>query len=451
MEPGAGNSSSINEATMESSRRRPVCLPPVELLAWLVTGDLPPGYSGAAGNDLLLARELPAHGIEPLVVSHRQAGESAFGEVHGVAVLRLCRPSGWAGKMLYPIELVYRLASARPRPAILRFRGFGLRRALCIVLCRHLFPGLKIIVQPACSGVDDPGSLAASRWGGFKRRQMLAADGLLAMNRSLEASFAEAGYPGDRVMPVRNPVDPKRFVPIDQAKRLALRRQLRLPADAFVALTVGGLSRRKRQAWITASAAESMASEPRFYLLHLGPAADDLKRLGFSPARVAEARSVATEVARIAAESGIAERVRRIGLRDDAAPFFQVADLFVQASNHEGEANAVNEAMACALPCMIPAHEVYERQVAPSEASAEQTVFRYDNRDQAAFKAVLSEIRASPERVRNAGLAARRRVVAERAPAVAAADYAAILRRVAARATRPIVFCPPPGGRQEFK
>ncbi len=403
--------------------------------AWLVTGDLPPGYSGAAANDLLLARELPAHGVQPLLVSHRQSGEAARGDAGGTPVLRLSRPVTRSGKVLYPFELAWRLARARPRPQVLRFRGFGLRRALCVALCRRLLPGLAIAVQPACFGVDDPGSLAASRRGGFKRRRLLDADGLLAMNASLEASFLAAGYRADRITAVRNPVDVERFAPVDHATRLALRRRLRLPEDAFVALTAGGLSRRKRQAWITAAAVPCMIRNPRFVLLHLGPAASDLRRLRLPPARVDEARSVAAEVRQIAAEAGIAERLRLVGRTDDSAPFFQAADVFVQASTQEGEANAVNEAMACALPCMIPVGGVYQRQVTPVGELAGQTVFRYAPGERAAFAAKLDEICAQPSRAREIGSAARRLVEARRAPAAVAANYAAALRRVTFGAT----------------
>ncbi len=398
------------------------------LPVWLVTGDLPPGFSGAGRNDLLLAGCLARHGILPTLVSHRlpsgpaaqRASEVPPGraELQGIRVLRLARPAG-AGKLLYPLELIARLALARPRPAVLRFRGFGLRRALCATACRRLFPKVAIAVQPACFGVDDPATLAATPWGGFKRRQLLAASTLLAMNRGLEESFADAGFPAERITAVRNPVDLERFAPAGPDARADLRRRLGLPASARVAVTAGGLSQRKGQAWITAAVADLMRREVDLHLMHVGPEADDLRRLGAPARRVAEARAVAEEIRRAAVDA--AGRVRLTGLVPDAAPFLRAADLFLQASTREGEANVVNEAMACGLGCIIPASEVYERQVQTA------SFFPYRAADPAALEATVSEVLARPDQARRAGLRARRWMEETRSPAAVGSDYAAAL------------------------
>ncbi len=386
-----------------------------------MTGDLPPGFSGAGRNDLLLARSLADHGIRPTLVSHRfpagPAAERAL-EPEGVRVLRLARPAG-AGKLLYPLELLVRLGLARPRPAVLRFRGFGLRRALCAAACRRLFPKITIAVQPACFGVDDPATLAATPRGDFKRRQLLAADALLAMNRSLEDSFADAGVPAGRVAAVRNPVDTERFAPAEAGARDDLRRRLGLPAGARVALTAGVLSRRKGQAWITAALADLMRRETDLHLVHVGPGAGDLRRLRAPAPRVAEARAVADEIQRAAGEAG--DRVRLAGLVSDAAPFLRAADLFLQASTREGEANAVNEAMACALPCVLSDCEVYERQAPAAD------VFRYPVGDPAALASAAGEVLARPDAARRAGRRARRWIEETRSSSAVASDYATTL------------------------
>lgn len=56
------------------------------------------------------------------------------------------------------------------------------------------------------------------------------------------------------------------------------------------------------------------------------------------------------EILGLAAELGITDRFRLLGLREDAAPLLAGADIFVLASDHEGGPLAVLEAMAAGLP-----------------------------------------------------------------------------------------------------
>ena len=46
-------------------------------------------------------------------------------------------------------------------------------------------------------------------------------------------------------------------------------------------------------------------------------------------------------------------RVRRLGVRDDAQRFLQVADVFLFPSRREGFGTAIIEAMACGVPCIV--------------------------------------------------------------------------------------------------
>lgn len=396
-----------------------------KLAAWLVTGDLPPRLSGAAKNDVLLAPWLRRHGVEPTLVGHPLRGGPRPAAIGGVPVEWLPDPSRGLAKMLYAPAFLRLLARARPRPAIVRFRGFGLRRAACALICRRGFPDVRVAVQPACFGVDDPRSLAASGRGRYQRREMLSADALLAMNPALEEAFRDAGFPAERLGAVRNPVDLERFTPAGAVERRGLRSELGLAAAARVAVTVGGLSRRKGQAWITAALADTLRADPELRLLHVGAGADDLRRLGAPARRVAEARAVAREVGDGAALAALGDRVRLVGLVSDAAPWLRAADVFVQASTREGEANAVNEAMACGLPCVVPDSAVYAWQVPAGTAAI------YPAGEGRALAEAVRGVLSSPETGRDMGLAARQQIAATRSPTVVAGDYAALLERMA--------------------
>lgn len=62
-----------------------------------------------------------------------------------------------------------------------------------------------------------------------------------------------------------------------------------------------------------------------------------------------------TDLARKVADSGLGDRVHLLGERRDVPAVLTALDVFVSASRAEAFSNAVGEAMACALPCVVTA------------------------------------------------------------------------------------------------
>lgn len=62
-----------------------------------------------------------------------------------------------------------------------------------------------------------------------------------------------------------------------------------------------------------------------------------------------------TALARQVADSGLGDRVHLLGERRDVPAVLAALDVFVSASRAEAFSNAVGEAMACALPCVVTA------------------------------------------------------------------------------------------------
>lgn len=62
-----------------------------------------------------------------------------------------------------------------------------------------------------------------------------------------------------------------------------------------------------------------------------------------------------TALARQVSDSGLGDRVHLLGERRDVAAVLAALDVFVSASRAEAFSNAVGEAMACALPCVVTA------------------------------------------------------------------------------------------------
>jgi len=391
------------------------------LSAWLVTNSLPPRFSGAGLNDSRIAARLAEFGVDPVLVSRRHPGEERAGILDGVAVLRLGRMDGGFARTRWVADFLATLSRSPAPPHLVRFRGYSLPFAAAIGALRRHRPSIAVLCQPACLGEDDPATVRGKRLGGLQLRALLACDALLAMNPALGAAMAEHGMARERILPVRNAVDLERFAPVDARCRVRLRAALGLPGGPLV-LTLGILDARKGQALVTrafARVAPGSGAGTAAQLAHVGPNSRDLAALRRAD-RVAHARA---EEQRVREAAGLVPgRVRLLGARRDPARALQAGDVFVHASVEEGEANVVNEAMACGLALVIPDSPVYAAQV-PADCA-----LRFPPGDEAGLSRALSRLLADPGLASRLGRAARAHVERSRAPRIVARDYAQALR-----------------------
>lgn len=114
----------------------------------------------------------------------------------------------------------------------------------------------------------------------------------------------------------------------------ASRRDLGLPSDAFVMITIGRLVARKATTQLIDALAAS--NIPNAHLIIVGDGPD------------------APAIDRRATELGVRDRVHMLGLVSNARKYaaLSVADLFVSASQHEGFGLVFLEAMAFGLPVL---------------------------------------------------------------------------------------------------
>ncbi len=142
----------------------------------------------------------------------------------------------------------------------------------------------------------------------------------------------------EKVLQVRNGVDLDRFAtPRDPA---ATRRELGIPPDAAVVMTVGGLRPVKDHPTLIRAFAKASASFPEARLVIVGgdwpvPARPHLEDL---------ARSL-----------GIADRVVFAGVRQDVPDLLAAGDVYVNSSVFEGMSNTILEAMASSRPVIATA------------------------------------------------------------------------------------------------
>jgi glycosyltransferase involved in cell wall biosynthesis len=185
----------------------------------------------------------------------------------------------------------------------------------------------------------------------------------------------------------------RRIDPVDQATReqlrLRLRRELGLPPDAFVALTVARLHIQKAHDVLITAAAALARRRPNLHFVWAGTG----------------------EIAdRLSAEVGarsLSERIHMLGHRTDVVDLLLPAsDAFVLPSRFEGMPFAALEAMAAGLPSVLSDIGPH-REIA---GDGEALLAPVDDSD--AFAQSIERLIASPDLAASIGAAARRRAEA---------------------------------------
>ena len=126
-------------------------------------------------------------------------------------------------------------------------------------------------------------------------------------------------------------IDLSRFENV-QVDRNAKRREIGVPKDAFLLISVGELSVRKNHKVIIEAIAKIANNNIHYIIAGQGDLLSELQSL--------------------AKEKGIADHVHFLGYRKDIAELYKCADICCFPSIHEGLPVALMEAMACGLPCV---------------------------------------------------------------------------------------------------
>jgi teichuronic acid biosynthesis glycosyltransferase TuaC len=241
----------------------------------------------------------------------------------------------------HPRHLVLPKIGMRAAPWLVRrgterlARSLVASHALQLIDAHYLYPdgvaaasiaarlGLPYVLTARGSDVNLIGQFPACRR--RMRDAVLGAAATIAVSEALKDRIVAWGVPAERVVVVRNGVDAARFA---SQPRAAARRALGV--DGLVLLAVGKLDDNKGQE--LAVAALAALPEATLVIAGDGPRRDGL--------------------ARIAAEAGVAGRVRFAGTvsHTELARYYSAADVLVLASAREGLPNVVLESLACGTP-----------------------------------------------------------------------------------------------------
>lgn len=175
--------------------------------------------------------------------------------------------------------------------------------------------------------------------------------------------LGHGGFAPEQIVTIHNGINLAPFDELHADARQATRRDLDLPDDAPVLITVAVLRPQKGIQLMIAAMREILQAVPGAYYLVVGDGEHD------------------TTLKRLAQEHGVAERVRFTGMRQDIPALLAASDIFVLPSMTEALPTVLAEAMASRRPIVassvggVPEMVEHERSglLVPPPSSSPQT------------------------------------------------------------------------------
>lgn len=256
----------------------------------------------------------------------------------------VCQPgSGLAGMAFEAglrVELVPMPHDISPRGAA-GIHGVLRRQRPGVVICcnerafRLAVPAARLAHRPPV--VYRNGLTATFKNRTINRWLFRWADRMIVISEALRAEMASYGWiPPDRLRIIRNGIELAPYGDDPQA-RARVRLEFGVPENTVVAAVLARVTPDKGQAETIDALAALTPSHPDAELWIVGEG------------------TLRPRLEALAAERGVASRVRFLGFRRDIPAVLQAVDIVVQASHREGLGNTLLEAMASARPIVASA------------------------------------------------------------------------------------------------
>lgn len=126
-----------------------------------------------------------------------------------------------------------------------------------------------------------------------------------------------------------------RFYPAQEEEKQRIRKEMNIPADALVLISIGGCSEVKRHSDIIKALPYIIKKYPSAVYLHLGKGHTEEVEKG------------------LAVELGVEAHIRFYGNQTDVRKFLIASDLYLMTSKFEGISITTIEAMACGIPAIL--------------------------------------------------------------------------------------------------
>lgn len=288
---------------------------------------------GAERQLVVLAKGLRERGHDVVVAVFYSGGELEKELLNaGVRIRPLNKRGRWdVFHFLHQLIRVMR----EERPNLLH--GYLEDPNVMAVILKPFFPKVRIVWGVRNSSTDLKGcdwlgrlSFNLSRW------LSQFADTIIVNSHVGRECHVKSGYPSARMVTIPNGIDAERFRPDLEAGR-RLRGEWNVKDHETLIGLVGRLDVRKDHP-VFLGAATLLAKQwknTRFVCVGGGPADYRIR------------------LQTLANQLGLQERVLWVGVRQDMPAVYNALDIAVSSSCTEGLPNAIGEAMACGVPCVV--------------------------------------------------------------------------------------------------
>lgn len=306
----------------------------------------PPFYSGAGKQALTLSCSLKRKGVEIFVLTGNFGNTPSKDNIRGIPVYRIPilgkRGGKYIQKLCFFFGTLLFLYTHRRKYRIIHIHSIFWPYLSAFLLAK-IFKG-KIIIKMTMVGHDDPLAIKKRKFGGLQLRLFLLADKFISISSALSDSYKQMGLPLVKLELIPNGVDINRFHPVyDQIQKAKLRESLGLPSGE-IATFVGPLVQRKRIDFLIEIWRDIVKRIPEARLLLIGPyegSSEDFDAYFFE------------RIKKMIKEYELEDNVYVLGEIDEVEKYLQVSSIFIFPSIREGLPNALMEAMACGLPCVV--------------------------------------------------------------------------------------------------
>lgn len=287
-----------------------------------------PHLGGAERQLHQLAPRLRARGYAMVVLTRHEKGLARYEEIDGVPVHRLpsIGPKALAGAA-FTASAIVKLTQLHPD---LVHAHEILTPASIAILSKRINHHPVLIKILRGGGRGDIYKLKKRPfWKSYFRNLKRNVDAFVVISQEIDAELAALGVPQEKRVFLPNGVNTERCTPISEERKLKLRNELSLPAEATLVAYVGRLVPEKRVDHLLNLWPQIQSNYPTARLLIVGEGSEEsrLKRM-------------------------LVDGSQFTGQVKDAVPYLQAADLFVLPSSTEGLSNSMLEAMSCGLPVL---------------------------------------------------------------------------------------------------